>query len=383
MEKVILLRYGEIHLKGANRGYFEHMLLCNIKHTLKDFKCVIKKVAGRYEVGEYDSCDEDEIIDRLVKVFGLHSLSVASKFETDYDAILDFCANIKLSEKTFKVEVRRADKRFATKSMDMMKICGGKVLESNPKIVVDVHNPEVVVKIDIREDGFTYVSFEDIMCSGGMPVGTAGKGLLLLSGGIDSPVAGYFLAKRGMSVHALHFHSFPYTSVQAKEKVIRLASQMSKYLSNFKLHVLSFTKVQEEINRNCNRDYMIILMRRIMMRVAEKLCKKIKANAIITGESLGQVASQTIESITATNAVVSLPVFRPLIGFDKLDTIQVAKKIGTYDISIEPYEDCCTIFLPKKPVTRPEIDKVLAEEQKLDIDALVEECLNSDEVIEI
>ncbi len=383
MEKVILLRYGEIHLKGANRGYFEHILLNNIRHSLKDFSCVIKKVAGRYEVSEFDEKDEDEIIDRLVKVFGLHSLSVASKFATNYDAILEFCSQIKLTEKTFKVEVRRADKRFATKSMDMMKICGGKVLESNSKISVDVHNPEVVVKIDIREDGFTYVSFSDIMCCGGMPVGTAGKGLLLLSGGIDSPVAGYYLAKRGMSVHALHFHSYPYTSLQAKEKVVRLAKQMSKYLSNFKLHVLSFTKVQEEINKNCNRDYMIILMRRIMMRVAEKLCHKIKANAIITGESLGQVASQTIESITSTNAVVSLPVFRPLIGFDKLETISVANKIGTYDISIEPYEDCCTIFLPKKPITRPEIEKVLKEEEKLDINSLVEGCLKSDEIIDI
>ncbi len=383
MEKVILLRYGEIHLKGANRGYFEHMLLNNIQHALKGFSCTVKKVAGRYEVSEYEERDEDELIDRLTKVFGLHSLSVASKFLTDYDAILDFCSNIKLTQKSFKVEVRRADKRFPTKSMDMMKICGEKVLENNTTIKVDVHNPEVVVKIDIREDGFTYVSFSNIMCCGGMPVGTAGKGLLLLSGGIDSPVAGYYLAKRGMSVHALHFHSYPYTSLQAKEKVIRLAQQMGKYLSNFKLHILSFTKVQEEINRKCNRDYTVILMRRIMMRVAEKLSQKINANAIITGESLGQVASQTMESITVTNAAVSMPVFRPLIGFDKLETIAVANKIGTYDISIEPYEDCCTIFLPKKPVTRPELEKVLEEEKKLDIDALVEECLNSDEIIDI
>ena len=383
MEKVILLRYGEIHLKGANRGYFEHMLLNNLNHALKEFSCKVKKVAGRYEVCNYLEQDEQEIIQRLTKVFGLHSLSIASKFETDLDAILDFCSKIKISEKTFKVEVRRADKRFATKSMEMMKICGGKVLENNAGLKVDVHNPCVVVKIDIREDGNTYVSFENIMCAGGMPVGTAGKGLLLLSGGIDSPVAGFYLAKRGMSVHALHFHSFPYTSIQAKEKVVRLAKQMKNYLGDFKLHVLSFTKVQEEINRNCNRDYMIILMRRIMMRVAEKLCKKIKANAIITGESLGQVASQTIESITVTNAVVSVPVFRPLIGFDKLDTIEVSNKIGTYQISIEPYEDCCTIFLPKKPVTKPELEKVLAEEAKLNIDELVEECLNSDEIIEI
>ena len=383
MEKVILIRYGEIHLKGANRGYFEHVLFNNMKNTLKEFKCELKKVAGRYEVYNFSDLDQQNIIEKLTKVFGLHSLSVATKFETDYEKILDFCSNIELEEKTFKVEVRRADKRFAVKSMEIMAVCGGKILDNNKNLKVDVHNPQVVVKIDIREDGFTYVSFKDIYCVGGMPVGTAGKGLLLLSGGIDSPVAGYYLAKRGMSVHALHFHSFPYTSELAKDKVIRLAKQMKNYLGDFKLHVLSFTKIQEEINKNCDRDYMIILMRRIMMRVAEKLSKKIGANAIITGESLGQVASQTIESITVTNAVVSLPVFRPLIGFDKLDTIEIANQIGTYNISIEPYEDCCTIFLPKKPVTRPDIEKVLMQEQNLDIDKLIEECLNSDEVIDI
>ena len=383
MEKVILCRYGEIHLKGANRGYFEHALLNNIKQVLKEYSCNIKRVAGRYEVSEFKSEQTEEIVQRLKKVFGLHSLSVASKFKTDEQEILSVCSKIKLSEKTFKVEVRRADKRFAIKSMEMAGLCGERILNNNKSIKVDVHNPEVVVKIDIREDGHTYLSFLDIMCAGGMPVGTAGKGLLLLSGGIDSPVAGYFLAKRGMTVNALHFHSFPYTSLQAKDKVIRLAKTMNEYCLNMKLHILSFTKVQEAINKNCNRDYMIILMRRIMMRVAEKLCEKIGANAIITGESLAQVASQTIESITATNSVVKLPVFRPLIGFDKLDTIKIAKDIKTYEISIEPYEDCCTIFLPKNPVTRPQIEKVLEEEAKLDIDNLVKECLESDEIINI
>ena len=359
MEKVILCRYGEIHLKGANRGYFEHALLNNIKQVLKDYKLTIKRVAGRYEVSEFGEEQTEEIVQKLKKVFGLHSLSVASKFKTCEEAILNICSTIKLSEKTFKVEVRRADKRFPIKSMEMAGLCGEQILNNNKNIRVDVHNPEVVVKIDIREDGNTYLSFLDILCAGGMPVGTAGKGLLLLSGGIDSPVAGYFLAKRGMTVHGLHFHSYPYTSLQAKDKVIRLAKIMNDYCLNMKLHILSFTKVQEEINKNCNRDYMIILMRRIMMRVAEKLSQKIGANAIITGESLAQVASQTIESITATNSVVKMPVFRPLIGFDKLDTIKIAKDINTYETSIEPYEDCCTIFLPKNPVTRPQIEKVL------------------------
>jgi len=383
MEKVILCRYGEIHLKGANRGYFEHALLNNIKQVLKEYKSSIKRVAGRYEVSEFEDEQTEEIVQKLKKVFGLHSLSVASKFKTCEQEILNICSTIKLSEKTFKVEVRRADKRFPIKSMEMAGLCGEQILKNNKNIKVDVHNPEVVVKIDIREDGNTYLSFLDVLCAGGMPVGTAGKGLLLLSGGIDSPVAGYFLAKRGMTVHGIHFHSYPYTSLQAKDKVIRLAKIMNDYCLNMKLHILSFTKVQEEINKNCNRDYMIILMRRIMMRVAEKLSEKIGANAIITGESLAQVASQTIESITATNSVVKMPVFRPLIGFDKLDTIKIAKDINTYDTSIEPYEDCCTIFLPKNPVTRPQIEKVLEEEAKLDIETLVKECLESDEVINI
>ncbi len=383
MEKVILLRFGEIFLKGDNRGFFENMLFCNVQKATKEFNCKLKKVAGRYVVENYNPEDEMILVQKLVKVFGLYSLSVAEKIETDADEIMKLCAKQKLDAKTFKVEVRRADKRFPIKSTDFAGICGEQILNSNPQIRVDVHHPEVVVNVDIREDGITYISSKTILCAGGMPVGTSGKGLLLLSGGIDSPVAGYFIGKRGMSVEGLHFHSFPYTSEQAKDKVVRLAKQMQNYLPNIKLHVLSFTKVQEEINRNCDRDYMIILMRRIMMRVAEKLCQKTKAGAILTGESLGQVASQTLESITATNAVVSLPVFRPLIGFDKLETIEIAKKIGTYDISIEPYEDCCTVFLPKRPVTKPKLNDVLEQEAKLDIDKLVDDCLATEEIINL
>jgi len=383
MEKVIILRYGEIHLKGGNRGFFEHALVQNIRKSLSEFKYTINKIAGRYTVSNYNPSDEKILVEKLTKIFGLHSLSIATKLQTDSDEILKYCSELKLKQKTFKVVVRRADKRFSIKSMDFCCECGDRILKSNLDIKVDVHNPEVEVKIDIREDGYTYISFEDVACVGGMPLGTAGSGLLLLSGGIDSPVAGYYLARRGMSINALHFHSFPYTSLQAKDKTIRLAKQMTNYCGNINLHIVSFTKVQEEIHKNCDRDYMIILMRRIMMRVAEKLSKKIGANAIITGENLGQVASQTIESITVTNAVVDMPVFRPLIGFDKIDIIGVANKIDTYNISIEPYEDCCTVFLPKNPVTRPSMKKVLAEEEKLDIDTLVEDAINSDEIIEL
>ncbi len=381
MEKVIILRYGEIHLKGANRGYFENALVQNIKKSLSGFSYNLNKISGRYEIAQYKENEEKILVDKLCKVFGLFSLSLATKIKTDSDNILQFCSELTLNQKTFKVVVRRADKRFPIKSMEFASLCGDKVLRNNANIKVDVRTPEVEVKIDIREEGNTYISFEDIKCAGGMPVGTAGKGVLLLSGGIDSPVAGYFLAHRGMRIHAVHFHSFPYTSLQAKDKVVRLAKKISEYCGDINLHILSLKETQESIYKNCDRDYMIILMRRIMMRVAEKLCEKINAQAIITGENLAQVASQTMESITVTNAVVQVPVFRPLIGFDKADIIEKAKKINTYDISIEPYEDCCTVFLPKNPVTRPNMKKVLEQESKLDIDKLVQECLDGEEHI--
>lgn len=383
MEKVIILRYGEIFLKGDNKWFFEKILVQNIKKTLENIKCSLQKIAGRYVISNYEAEQEKQILDKITKVFGLHSASVAYKTETSKENIENYVKTLKVNTETFKVVTNRADKTFPIKSMPFSSLLGGIVLDSNPNVKVDVVNPQTVINVDIREDGNTYISTSSIPCAGGMPVSTAGKGLLLLSGGIDSPVAGYYMAKRGMHVHALHFHSFPYTSLLAREKVIKLAKKMSAYLGDFKLHIVSFTKVQEEINKKCNKNFMVILMRRIMMRVAEKLCKKIEAKAIITGESLGQVASQTIESINATNAVVSLPVFRPLIGFDKEETIAVSKKIDTYDISIEPYEDCCTVFLPKNPVTRPKFADVLREEEKLDIDALVNMAVESDEIVEI
>ena len=383
MERVIILRYSEIHLKGANRGYFEHTLIQNIKKSLNEYSFKLDRISGRYIIYGYDETIEKQLINKLVKVFGLHTLSVATKMPTSLESITDFCKKLEINKKTFKVTSNRADKTFPVKSMELSKEMGGVILDNNANLSVDVHNPDVEVFIDIREDGNTYISTENIECAGGMPVSTAGKGMLLLSGGIDSPVAGYFMARRGMTVEAIHFHSFPYTSLLAKEKVIRLAKQMSEYCGNIKLHIISFTKVQEAINRNCDKDHMVVLMRRIMMRIAERLAIKRDAHAIITGESLGQVASQTLESINATNAVVDMPVFRPLIGLDKIDIMKVSQKINTYEISIEPYEDCCTVFLPKNPVTKPKIEKVLKEESKLDIEQLVQEALESDEIIEI
>lgn len=380
--KVILLRYGEIHLKGNNRRFFENALLKNIKSTLNGETFKLQHISGRYLITDYDEKREYAIIQKLVCVFGLHSISPAVVVENEPELILAECKKISVTGK-FRVTTRRASKIFPIKSMQFSAMAGEVILDNCPNAVVDLHEPDTVINIDIRENGYTYISTQTIPCAGGMPVGTAGKGLLLLSGGIDSPVAGYFMAKRGMTIHALHFHSFPYTSELAKQKVITLAKLLSKYTGAIKLSFVSFTQVQEAINRNCDRDYMITIMRRIMMRISERLAKDVGAGAIITGESLGQVASQTLESITSTSAVTSMPIFRPLIGFDKLDIIDIARKIGTMETSILPYEDCCTVFLPKNPVTKPRLDRVEREESKLDIDKLVNDAYDSLETIDI
>lgn len=380
---VILIRYGELFLKGHNRKYFEQVLYKNICEALKDYQFVLKKISGRYELSEYDIEQENLIISKLTKIFGLYSLSVATKILTEIEEIENECAKIDLQSQSFRVSTNRASKIFPIKSMDMNARLGGIILDNNPNSRVNLHTPDVEVVVDIRENGYTYISTEVVMCAGGMPLGSAGLGMLLLSGGIDSPVAGYFLAKRGLTVEAIHFHSYPYTSELARQKVISLAEKMSEYLGHIKLHIVSVTHIQEEIHKKCDGDFMITLLRRMMMRIAENIAKKNGAGALITGESLGQVASQTLQSINVTNSVVNLPVFRPLIGFDKQDIMQVAHKIDTYEISIQPYEDCCTVFLPKNPVTKPRMDKVLNEESKLNIEELLQKSLDSEEIIEI
>lgn len=381
--KVILIRYGELFLKGHNRKYFEQTLYKNICESLKDYNFVLKKISGRYELSEYDENQEKIIISKLTKVFGLYSLSIATKILTEVEDINLECAKIDLQGKSFRVSTNRASKIFPIKSMQMNAELGGIILDNNPNSKVNLHNPDVEVVVDIRENGYTYISTENIICAGGMPLGTAGKGLLLLSGGIDSPVAGYFLAKRGLIVEAIHFHSYPYTSELARQKVISLAKKMSEYLGHIKMHIISVTHIQEEIHKKCDGDYMITLLRRMMMRISQEIAKKNGAGALITGESLGQVASQTLQSINCTNAVAEMPVFRPLIGFDKQDIMEVAKKINTYEISIQPYEDCCTVFLPKNPVTKPKLEKVLFEESKLNIEELLQKSLDSEEILEI
>lgn len=384
MRKVILLRFGEIYLKGKNKGYFERVLLNNIKHGLNDYECKIVKISGRYLVTDFDEMDLTSIINKLSKVFGLTSLSIATEFETSKENIENYLKEFKTNATNFRVSVKRADKTFPIASNEYEKELGGIVLESNPNLKVCLKHPELEIVVEIRENKKTYILTESIPCAGGMPVGTAGTGLLMLSGGIDSPVAGYMMAKRGLSLIGLHFHSFPYTSAQAKEKVCKLAKLLTDYSGKIKLICCPFTEIQEEIHKHCAPEFMITIMRRIMMHIAKLCCDKFGAKAIITGESLGQVASQTIESINVTNEAQSTyPVFRPCIGMDKVEIIDISQKIGTFDTSILPYEDCCTVFLPKNPVIKPHLDKAKREESRLEIDSLIEKAMNNLEILEI
>ena len=382
--KVILLRFGELYLKGHNRNIFENTLIQNIKNSLTGETFSFSKTFGRYVISDYDEKRQDEIVSKLKKVFGLYSLSIAEEVDAQLETIKQVVSNIKIGKQSFKVFVKRADKTFPLSSMELARELGGAVLDNNNESAVDLYNPQKEVYVDIRLNHKAYIFDEIIKCQGGLPLGTSGKGLLLLSGGIDSPVAGYLMAKRGMTLEALHFHSYPYTSEQAKDKVIELAKLLCEYVGEIKLHIVSFTRVQEEIHKRCKSEFMITIMRRIMMRVAERLCKANNLGAIVTGESLGQVASQTMQSMTVTgNVVKELPVFRPCIAMDKEDIIAISKDIGTYDTSILPYEDCCTVFLPKNPVIKPTIKQAEQEESYLNIDSLVEECISKEEVITI
>lgn len=383
MEKLIVIRYGEIHLKGKNRGYFEKLLEENIKNSLNNFSFDFKKIQGRYLIENYPAEEESSIIERLEKVSGIHTLSRALSVRSDLDEIYRAAEETLKKQGTFKVETNRADKTFPLISTEVSRRIGGRLLSGNPGLRVDVNAPQNVVNIDIRENGRTLVYSEVIKGVGGMPVGSSGRGMLLISGGIDSPVAGYMMAKRGMRLDAVHFHSFPYTGEAAKQKVIDLSSIVSGYSAGVNLWVVSFTEIQEAIHEKCPEEMMITMMRRFMMRIAERLARKRGAGAIITGESLGQVASQTVESITSSNSVVTMPVFRPLIGFDKLDIIAIAEKIGTYETSILPYEDCCTVFLPKYPLIKPRLDRVLKEEAKLDVEGLIERAMADMEKYEL
>ena len=383
MKNVILIKYGEIYLKGKNRNFFENLLLKNIKNSLIGLNAKAVKSRMRYIVSDYSKDDENEILKRLSTVFGIHSFCPAVQIDTDKNEIINYCKNIEITG-SFKVNTTRADKTFDIPSMQFNAMIGEIVLDNNTNAVVDVHKPQTVIYIEIREDKKTFIYHKNILGAGGMPVGSSAGGVALLSGGIDSPVACYKIAKRGMKLTGLHFASFPYTSEQAKEKVVELAKIVKPYTNMTTLIVVPFTEIQENIHKNCKDEYMITIMRRFMVRIAEKIANTVKAKAIVTGENLGQVASQTVESITSSNSVADImPIFRPLIAMDKEEIIEVAKKIGTYETSILPYEDCCTVFLPKYPLIKPNLRKVEIEESKLEIENLIDRALQKLEKIDI
>lgn len=386
MEKVILVRIGEIALKGLNRSTFENKLAANMRKAMAScgrFDIVWSQ--SRFYVNGRDDFDIDRAVENLSKVFGIVSLSVAAVTETNYDLIRD--AAYKLVEEklrfekelTFKVEAKRGQKSFPMTSPQIAADLGGFLLESFPSLKVDVINPDFIVYVEVREKSYVYTDI--ISSQGGMPTGSNGKGLLLLSGGIDSPVAGYMLAKRGIELACIHYHSYPYTSERAKGKVIELARILTRYCGNIRLYIIPFTDIQLEINQNCKDVLSTVIMRRSMMRIAEKIAKKTGAMALITGESLGQVASQTIHAINCTDSAANMPVFRPLIGMDKMEVTDIARRIDTYETSIQPYEDCCTIFTPKHPKTKPGLEEVIEEEARVDFEALENTAAENAEII--
>lgn len=385
MERVIIIRYSEIYLKGKNRGFFERAFETNLRRALDGFDAELVKNSGRYLVQNFPEYETEEIVEKLKKVFGLHTMSVAYETSSDMESIFETAKLVAKPEGTFKVESHRGDKKYPLTSVEISKTLGAMLLDyAKGALKVDVHTPSFTVRVDIRENGKALVFGDFIEGANGMPVGTAGKGLLLLSGGIDSPVAGHMMAKRGLKVDCLHFHSYPYTNMQAKEKVVDLARILSEYTCGTNLYTVKVTHIQEAIHEKCKPDLMITLLRRFMYRIAERHAQRIGAQCLITGESLGQVASQTIEGMTSSNSVVEeLPVLRPLVGFDKNEIIDRSVKMGAYETSILPFEDCCTVFLPDFPAIRPKLAEILREEAKLDVEGLIAEAFESVEKIKL
>ncbi len=378
MRQVLLVRYGEVHLKGQNRPYFLRRLTENVKHAVAPLGAEAWLSDSRIYVA--GMADMDEAIRRVTRVFGLHSVSPAWEVDKDYKEISAKCVELARELKgTFKVYARRSDKRFPMTSQELNAELGGDILESNPNLRVDVHKPDHLVSVEIRDHAYVYTG--EIMAAGGLPLGTGGRAMLLLSGGIDSPVAGYQMMKRGVNVNAVHFFSFPYTSERAKEKVLELAKIVGEYGAGMKVYVVPFTDIQLQIHEKCPDEMGTLIMRRYMMRIANVIARRDNASALVTGESLGQVASQTIEALGCTDAVAELPVLRPLISFDKQEIIDIAERIGTYETSSLPYEDCCTVFTPRHPLTRPRVDAVAKAEAALDTDALVKAAVEGTEVV--
>ena len=384
-----IVRVGEVALKGQNKPYFEKTLVDRIRRLLKKYQGVeVTRHEGLIFVYADKDIPEDTIISEIRKVFGVASISPAVSTEPNMEAIgkaaVDYMMNLieKKGIKTFKVDAKRADKSFPIKSPDIARQVGASVLKGCKVLKVDVHEPDVYLFVDVRSD-VAYLYQQKIQGFGGLPLGTNGKGLVLLSGGIDSPVAAWMMAKRGMQIEAVHFHSYPYTSERAQAKVEELAGILAIYCSRFKMHVINMLPIQEQIARNCPQEEMTIQLRRFMMRTAEKIARKYSCDMLITGESLGQVASQTSDSLVVTDARASIPVMRPLIAMDKSEIIDVARDIGTYEKSIEPYEDCCTVFLPRHPLTKPRLERIEKSEKALDVQALVDAAVESEEIIDI
>ncbi len=390
MQKIdlILLKYGEIALKGLNKPLFERKLLDNIKSRLDRIgKFSVRRAQSTVYVEPLDeSADMQQALKILEKVFGIVNICPVVKCEKNMESIARTaieCVNeLSPSGKSFKVEAKREDKKFPLNSPQIARELGGMILDGVEGLCVDVHNPDIMVNVEIRGEAYVYTS--KIKGAGGMPVGTNGKSTILLSGGIDSPVAGYMISKRGVELEAVHFHSHPYTSDRAKEKVIDLAKEMAQYCGKIRLHIVPFTEIQLDIIDKCPENYLTVIMRRVMMRIAEKISVANGSAALITGESIGQVASQTMESLVCTDNAVSIPVFRPLIGMDKEEIVAVSKKIETYETSILPYEDCCTIFVPKHPKTKPNLTEIIEAEKALEnIDEMISRAIEEEELLVI
>lgn len=393
MKKVLSVSLGEVVLKGQNRKYFEEQLIKQMKRAIKDigFEKIYKEEGKIYIEGEEYKLGQ--MINRLKNVFGIVYISPCIRVQKNIEEVEKSIEEIEkatleiiketMEEKeigTFKVETKRIDKKFPIKSPEFNGKMGGFVLDNFSTLKVDVHNPDIYLYIDIKQKS-SYIYIKRVKAHGGLPVGTNGKGLLLLSGGIDSPVAGFLMAKRGVEISAVHYHSYPFTSERAEEKVKDLARILSRYTGKIKMYSVNLLEIQKAINENCNEKEMTILSRRFMMKIGEKIAKENNINALITGESLGQVASQTIEGINVTNESVNLPVLRPLIGLDKVDIMDMAKHIETYETSILPHEDCCTVFLPKHPVTKPRVEDIKKSEENLEVEKLIDKAIDNMEII--
>ena len=386
MAKILMARYGELVLKGLNRSKFENVLIKNIQGILKnEGKYNLYKAQAITYIEPLEGDEQaDRILEKLGYVFGIVSITVAYKCEKNLESVKEtilknFSDTIRKAD-TFKVEAKRADKKFPMTSPQICMEIGGFILENFPHLKVDVHNPELQVTVEIRDEN-AYVHTDRIKAAGGMPIGTNGKAMLLLSGGIDSPAAGYMIAKRGVKLEAVHFFSYPYTSDRAKDKVLKLASILARYAGAVKVHIVPFTDIQLEIRDKCPEEHLTLVMRRFMMQISERIARKNDCNALVTGESIGQVASQTIEALNVTNDAVNTVVLRPLIGMDKEEIVDVSRKMDAFETSILPYEDCCTVFTPRHPTTKPKVADIVKSQSLLEVDRLIEEAVNGVESV--